>query len=126
MKMNEMYPSLYFNATDLDVEKSLVIVSFQMVPMGNTGKPKPVIRFLGEDKALVLNKTNTKALAGVFGDDSDCWVGKGVVLFRDRTRFQGNIVDCLRLRVLTASETSALERHSHSQADSLAAEEAPF
>jgi hypothetical protein len=41
---------------------------------------KPAISFVGKEKAMVLNATNTEKLCKKFGGDSDGWVGKKVLL----------------------------------------------
>lgn len=41
---------------------------------------KPAISFVGKDKAMVLNATNTDKLCVKFGGDSDGWIGKKVLL----------------------------------------------
>jgi hypothetical protein len=47
----------------------------------------------------VLNKTNADVIAYTFGDDTDHWVGRKIVLFATRTQFQGKLVPCVRVRV---------------------------
>lgn len=48
-----------------------------------TGKPKDkgVVFFKGQDKGWVLCKTNALCLAGMFGPETDGWIGKHVTLF---------------------------------------------
>ena len=41
---------------------------------------KPCISFVGKQKAMVLNATNTEKLCKKFGGDSDGWIGKKVLL----------------------------------------------
>ena len=35
---------------------------------------KPVLSFIGKEKGLVLNATNTKTLCAAYGNDSDSWI----------------------------------------------------
>jgi hypothetical protein len=51
------------------------------------------------DEALALNKTNGETLISAYGDDTDVYHGKPIVLYRTKTPYQGKIVPCLRLRV---------------------------
>jgi hypothetical protein len=62
------------------------------------GKTKGVIFVAGCSKGLVLNVTNTDALANAFGDEMESWVGKTVEIFKDRCQFKGKPVDCCRVR----------------------------
>ena len=41
---------------------------------------KPVLYFVGKDKRLVLNSTNTETLCNAYGDDSDGWAEKNISL----------------------------------------------
>lgn len=60
---------------------------------------KIVLSFKGKDKTLVLNKTNARKIADANGWNTDDWVGKEVVLYPDKTEFNGKMVDCIRLRL---------------------------
>jgi hypothetical protein len=46
----------------------------------------------------VLNKSNGRTLAELFGDDCDEWTGKKVEMFSAMTEYQGRTVEGLRLR----------------------------
>ena len=41
---------------------------------------KAVLYFVGKEKRLVLNGTNTETLCNAYGNDSDGWLGKEVAL----------------------------------------------
>ncbi len=41
---------------------------------------KLVLEFVDKDKMVVLNVTNTRAMATAYGTDSDNWIGKTVIL----------------------------------------------
>ena len=49
-------------------------------------------------RGLALNATNTEALQGLFGFDSDSWIGHVVELYPTETDFKGKSVPCLRIR----------------------------
>ena len=52
------------------------------VPEPRTGRAvrKVAVAFRGARKRLLLNATNAKALAKLFGLETDAWTGKGVLL----------------------------------------------
>ena len=50
---------------------------------------KPVLFFEGKDKGLVLNKTNSNTISAAYGDETDVWVGMGIVLYETMVEFQG-------------------------------------
>lgn len=100
MKINEMFSSKYLKAADLGGKQYTVVVDRVLMEKIVEEEPeKACIYFSGSDKGMVLNKTNALELASVYGEDTDLWVGKPVVLFTQKTQFQGKVVDGLRLRV---------------------------
>ena len=76
--------SRYLKAGDLGGKNpTLEISGTQLVEFDKDegGKEvKPAISFVGKEKAMVLNATNTDKLCKKFGGDSDGWVGKRVLL----------------------------------------------
>lgn len=60
---------------------------------------KPALVFVGRDKKLLLNKTNLSVLVDSFGDETDHWRGKRIILFVTRTQFNGQMVPGIRIRV---------------------------
>jgi hypothetical protein len=59
---------------------------------------KPVVYFRGKEKALALNKTNGKSIAGIYGPDTAKWVGKSIILFKAQADAFGQVVPCIRIR----------------------------
>jgi hypothetical protein len=65
---------------------------------------KPVVHYIvkgGEvEKPLpfIMNKSNGKLIAAIHGRDASKWIGKEVVLVRDKTRLGKEIKDCIRVR----------------------------
>ncbi len=90
--------SSWLKATDLQGREVLVKIDGVSVAEFDDGE-KPAITFSGKEKGMVLNNTNGLVLCDAFGDDAEGWVGKEVLLYPDRTNYQGQMVDCLRLRV---------------------------
>ena len=63
-----------------------------------TAAKKPVLYFEKTDKGLVLNKTNAKTIAEMYGNNTDEWIGKRIVLFRSECMAFGKEVECVRVR----------------------------
>jgi len=98
MKMSAAFPSKYLKAADLNGrEVTVTIEDCQMEKLGED--TRPVLYFRGKDKGLVLNKTNAGMIADSYGDDSDGWTGQPIVIYPDKTLFQGQMTPCLRVRV---------------------------
>lgn len=90
MKISETFSGLYFKAVDFPTPRSLVIDSVLKVTFDEGDKP--AIRFHGEKKQLVLNKTNAFSLANAFGDDTGSWRGCQVEVSAVPTFFKGERV----------------------------------
>lgn len=100
-----LYPSEYLNAADL-LEKSggeakLTIekVAVEEVP-GSDGskKPKPVVWFKGAKKRMPLPKICAKKIAGMFGNNTDDWVGKEITVYATTCQAFGQETECIRVR----------------------------
>lgn len=98
MRISGAYPSNYLKATDLQGRN--VTVSIERVVMEDIarGEQKPVLYFAGKEKGIVLNKTNANTIADAYGDETDQWAGKSLVLFEALVDYQGRSVPAIRMR----------------------------
>lgn len=97
MKVSEAFPSKYISAADLNGGNARAVM--QHVEIEKIGDDtKPVLYFKGKQKGLVLNKTNSKAIADVYGDEMDDWAGNELILFPIMTDYQGKQVEAVRVR----------------------------
>lgn len=63
-----------------------------------SGRPKLIVKFEEIDKALILNKTNTKRLRAIFGDaDTTRWRGVIRLYVESNVEFGGRVVGGLRV-----------------------------
>ena len=89
-----------------DLDGKSVTVTIERVKGGElTGEggkktKKPLCYFKGSKtgKPLALNSTNCKAIAGMYGNDTDAWIGKRITIFPTTTNFGADIVDCIRVK----------------------------
>jgi hypothetical protein len=103
MNMNDIYTSKYLKASDLNGTAHVVTISrFSIEDLGDPAKPerKPVLYFAGQDKGLVLNKTNAMSISARFGPEMDRWVGGQLELFAMMVQKPNGPVDGIRLRPL--------------------------
>lgn len=97
MNINDVYPSKYVAASDLkDGNARVTIARVEIEKIGDD--TKPVVYFKGKTKGLVLNKTNSKTIAGILGDETDDWTGGELILFPIMTDYQGKPVEAVRVR----------------------------
>jgi hypothetical protein len=101
MRGNEAFQSNWLKAEDLQGRRVAVTieeVTLEDLEFQNKKERKPVARFHGKEKALVLNRTNWNRLADFLGsDDSDDWTGKTIVLGVEKVDFQGKRVPAIRV-----------------------------
>jgi len=106
MKMNDIYPSKYLKADDLQGRE--VRVTMQSVELEKIGDDnKPVLYFKGKDKGIVLNKTNASTISVGYGDDTDEWFDQPIILFSVMVDFNGKVGPAIRVRVPTAKDNKA-------------------
>jgi len=83
LKIEDVYPSKYLSGGDLPHATNVTIKNVEVAEFkqkdGSTEK-KPVMEFQEPLKLLVVNKTNFKACAKMFGDGTAGWQGKTVRL----------------------------------------------
>ncbi len=98
MRISAAFPSEYLKAADLQGRQ--VTVQIDRVEMRDIGDDhKPVLFFQGKEKGVVLNKTNANNISFAYGDDTDAWAGKQVILYEAMVDFQGRSVQAIRIRV---------------------------
>lgn len=110
MKLTDMFPSNLLKAqdvTDAGGEMELTIFDVEIKEFdGDSGakESKPIIVFAEDNKRMVLNKTNANRLAEMFGNDTDGWLKKKVILHVEQTDFQGKTVPSVRVKVLSGKQ----------------------
>lgn len=66
---------------------------------GTGGKKEQCsVAHLVKQKPLILNMTNSKSIAKLYGPYIEDWAGKAITLFASTTRLAGETVECLRIR----------------------------
>lgn len=110
MKLSEMYPSNLLKAqdiTDAGGEMELTISKIEIKEFdGDKGKEsKPVIHF-AEGKQMVCNKTNGNIISDMYGDETDDWLGKKVILIVQDVDFAGKQTPAIRVKNLNSKEAA--------------------
>jgi hypothetical protein len=92
--------SRFLKAADLDGgEKKVRIKSVTEEKIGPDNEQKLVVWFTNDQRGLVLNKTNNRILREKFGDETEGWHGKIIVLFSSMTDVRGRMMPGLRVRI---------------------------
>lgn len=98
MKISNAFPSKFLKAGNLQDRNVTVTMSHVVIEDVGDGERKPVLYFQGKNKGLVLNKTNSGTIAAVYGDDTEAWNGKLIVLYPAMVDFRGDSVEAIRVR----------------------------
>ena len=93
----------YLGAYSLDPGKDMILTIKEVKAetiTGTGGKQEqcPVCHWQEDQKPMILNVTNMKTIAKMYGSDTDGWAGKRVQIYATTTKFGGDMVECLRIR----------------------------
>jgi hypothetical protein len=116
--VNDLGESKYLKKEDCEPPVVVTIVSYDNVNVEKEGKPAkmkftlhfkgvsrqlPLDKDTGQEKPMVLNKTNGNRIAKITGTpDFDGWIGKQIELFHDEmVEFGGELVGGIRARPVT-------------------------
>jgi hypothetical protein len=98
-RLNEMYPSKWMSAKDLDGQDKVVTIRrIEEETIAQDDKWVLYFDLRQSTKGLVLNQTNAKTIAKLYGEDSDEWIGKSITLFPTEVDFKGDQVEAIRIR----------------------------
>jgi hypothetical protein len=119
----KMYDKDYVGAWDLPDNKDTTVTitkvkGGELVGLGGRKTKKPVIFMHGTPKGLALNATNGKAIATMYGNHVEEWVGKRISLYKSTTRNPNGDgeVECVRVRPqIPAAKPQAAEESISSQ-----------
>lgn len=101
--MNPDYIGAYWLPEGEDVTVTIDYVQREMIT-GTGGKKEEcsVAHLKGGVKPFILNATNSKTIAKLYGNFIEDWAGKSITLFASTARLAGDTVECLRIRPIVA------------------------
>jgi hypothetical protein len=99
----KLFDSKYLYAIDLkgrSVGLTIEAVEGATVISDGAKDRKPIVYFRESKarKGLLLNRTNARTIADLYGMNTEGWIGKRVTLFPTTTTFGERVVDCIRIR----------------------------
>jgi hypothetical protein len=97
----DVYPDKWLKSDDIPDDGDLlaVIKDVTLEELGQDRERKFVLYFNETEKALALNVTNAKTLAGMFGSDPNKWIGKRIALYATEVAFAGKQMLAVRIRL---------------------------
>ena len=101
--------SRFFKAADLKGEKKFRIknVTEELVGTEAQKEKKLAVWFTNDERGLLLNKTNNRAIRSAYGDDTAGWVGKIIVVFPTMVDMRGKMTPALRVRIPPPKQAAA-------------------
>jgi hypothetical protein len=97
MNIDELFPSKFLKASDLQGQQPTVTIDrLEIQDIGDDRKA--VCYFHGKEKGVVMNKTNSTNLSQQYGKETGNWIGKCVTLFTAWVDFNGKSVEAIRMR----------------------------
>lgn len=104
MNIEELFPNPWMEAADLaGNDVAFTIQRFSIEELKHPGSTKTdnkgVLWFGDVTKGFVLGpKIHKRVLVHNFGKETDNWIGKRVVLYESRDKYQRDMVACMRIR----------------------------
>ena len=80
MSIMKLFPSKYLKHDDIDDGEIVTISEVKVEEVGQDKQEKPVLYFNEHYKGAILNVTNARAIAKVYGDEEGEWQGKKLTL----------------------------------------------
>jgi hypothetical protein len=88
-----------------DVTVTIDYVVREVITGTGGKKEECTVAHLQGVKPFILNATNCKTIAKLYGNYIEDWAGKQVTLFATTTKMGGDTVECLRIRPKVAVRT---------------------
>ncbi len=100
MQIDDIMPATgkYLKAADLRGQSVTVNIQNVAVETMRDNSQKPVVYFTGKEKGMTLNVTNKNAIVALYGQETDNWIGKPLILFSMMVDYQGQTVNGVRVR----------------------------
>jgi transcriptional regulator of met regulon len=105
--VNPDYIGAYWLPPGEDVTVTIDYVVREVIT-GTNGKKEEcsVAHLKGGVKPFILNMTNSKSIAKLYGPYIEDWAGKKITLFASTAKLAGEVVECLRIRPQVAAKVA--------------------
>ena len=110
MKRNEAFPGKWLRKEDVTQPIRVTITRVALTDIGTDEEPqrKPAMWFKEDVAPTPINSSNWDVLEGLYGDDSDLWLGKAIEIYVDPdVKFAGRRVGGIRLREPASARAGA-------------------
>lgn len=104
--MNPDYIGAYWLPEGEDVTVTIDYVVREIITGTGGKKEECTVAHLKGVKPFILNATNSKAIAKLYGPYIEDWAGKRITLYASTTKMAGDTVECLRVRPQVAAKVA--------------------
>jgi len=97
-----LHPSKYLKGAELMGKTVTVVIDgidprAELKKTDGTTEKRPLLRFKGKEKMMVLNRTNAQTIARMHGTEVKKWISKSIKLRAESVRAFGKDWDALRV-----------------------------
>ena len=96
--INPDYLGAYSLPNGEDLTVTIDFVQTEEITGSGGKKEHCTVAHIKNNKPLILNVTNSKSIAKLYGPFIEDWAGKQITLFATTTKLAGEVVECLRVR----------------------------
>ena len=96
--INSLYPSKYLKSSDFTQPRQMTVARLAQEEVGQDKELKTILFLNESQQGIVLNKTNAKMMAHLFGSETDNWANQRIEIFSEPKTFGGNVVDGISIR----------------------------
>jgi len=96
--MNPDYIGAYSLNEGEDLTVKIDYVVREMITGTGGKKEECTVAHLVAQKPFILNATNSKSIARLYGPYIEDWAGKPITIYASTTKLAGDTVECLRIR----------------------------
>lgn len=100
---SSLFPHIIGDSLVKPVTLTIETITEETLFNGHGEEVKLVLHFVESKKGLILNKTNAKKLAKMFGGETEDWTGRLVELYAKTIRAFGSTHNAVRLREAPAA-----------------------
>lgn len=104
--INPDYIGAYWLNEGQDATVTIDYVQREMVTGTGGKKEECTVAHLVGVKPLILNVTNSKSIAKLYGPYVEDWAGKQITLYASTAKLSGESVECLRIRPQVAERVA--------------------
>jgi hypothetical protein len=96
-RLSETFPSKTLSAIDIPDEGAIFTIT-GVVELQFEDGPKFRISLKETEKSFIANLTNSRTIGGLYGDDTDDWVGRRISIYATEVQYGSKMVPAIRVR----------------------------